>query len=53
VLLHDVFDFDLATVDELLLNGVRHSFLPPDRKRALEATFRAELDALKAVHLTP
>lgn len=46
--LADSFGFDVAAIDEILLNGVRHSFLPAERKRALEAAFRAELDGLKA-----
>ena len=50
-LLADPFGLDLATIDEILLNGVRHSFLPAERKRELEAEYRAELDALKVVHL--
>ena len=50
-LLVDPFGLDLETIDEILLNGVRHSFLPAEPKRALEATYRAELDALKGVHL--
>jgi aminodeoxyfutalosine deaminase len=44
------FGLDLGAADEILLNGVRHSFLPPDRKQAMEAEFRSELAALKAVH---
>jgi len=51
LLLAAEFGCDVATADELLLNGVRHSFLPEDRKRSLEGELRAELDALKAVHL--
>ena len=51
-LLADPFGLDLATIDEILLNGVRHSFLPAERKRELEAEYRAELDALKTVHLS-
>ncbi len=50
-LLADPFGLDLETIDEILLNGVRHSFLPADHKAAMLATHRAELDALKAVHL--
>jgi aminodeoxyfutalosine deaminase len=50
-LLADPFGLDVATIDEILLNGVRHSFLPPSRKQGLEAEFRAELAALKARHL--
>lgn len=45
------FGFDVGTIDEILLNGVRHSFLPLERKQALEATFRSELDRLQTVHL--
>jgi adenosine deaminase len=46
-LLAEPFGFDVAAIDEILLNGVRHSFLPPERKQSLEAAFRAELAALK------
>jgi aminodeoxyfutalosine deaminase len=52
-LLADPFGLEVAAIDEILLNGVRHSFLPPARKEALEATYRTELDALKRVHLNP
>ena len=41
------FGFAAGQIDEILLNGVRHSFLPPERKQRLEAEFRAELAALK------
>ncbi|MBI3941785.1 MAG: adenosine deaminase [Chloroflexi bacterium] len=41
------FGFTLAEIDEILLNGVRHSFLPAERKIALEAEFYAELRVLK------
>jgi aminodeoxyfutalosine deaminase len=51
-LLAEPFRLDTAAADEILLNGVRYSFLPEDAKRRLEAEYRAELDALKAVHLT-
>jgi adenosine deaminase len=40
------FGFDLDAIDDILLNGIRHSFLPDDRKQALEASYR---DALKAL----
>jgi aminodeoxyfutalosine deaminase len=46
-LLPTVFGFDLDTIDEILLNGVRHSFLPVEKKQALEETFRAEMAELK------
>jgi adenosine deaminase len=51
-LLASAFGFDVATIDAILLNGVRCSFLPPDRKQALEAEFQAQLGALKAQHLS-
>jgi aminodeoxyfutalosine deaminase len=41
------FHFDLNTLNELLLNGVRHSFLPADRKNALEAAFQDEINELE------
>jgi adenosine deaminase len=50
-LLAEPFGLDVGTADEILLNGVRHSFLPADRKRRLEAELRTELDALKPSHL--
>jgi adenosine deaminase len=50
-LLGGPFGLAVEAIDEILLNGVRHSFLPAERKYALESEYRAELDALKAVHL--
>ena len=50
-LLVDPFGLELATIDEILLNSVRHSFLSLPAKQRLEARMRAELDALKQVHL--
>ena len=50
-LLGDPFGLDVAGIDEILLNGVRHSFLPPERKQALEARHQQELASLKAAHL--
>src|SRR5262249_6114364 len=41
-LLPSAFGFELETIDEILLNGVRASFLPADERRALEEEFRAE-----------
>lgn len=46
--LASAFHFDLNVIDELLLNGVRQSFLPFERKQALEARFRAEMARLRA-----
>lgn len=42
-LLADPFNFDIATINEIVLNGVRHSFLPAQEKVAMEARFRAEM----------
>jgi len=50
-LLADPFGLDVAAADEILLNGARHSFLPPERKQALEESLRSELASLKEVHL--
>lgn len=50
-LMGEPFGLSVAQCDEVLLSGVRHSFLPEQRKRELEAAFRAELAALKAQHL--
>jgi adenosine deaminase len=45
--LHSAFHLDLDQIDDLLLNGVRHSFLPAERKRSMEAEFRAEMGRLR------
>jgi len=50
-LLDTAFGLDVTKIDEVLLNGVRCSFLPEDRKRQMEREFRGELDGLKATHL--
>lgn len=46
-LLADPFGFDLETIDEILLNAIRYSFLPPDRKQAMETLFWEETAVLK------
>ncbi|HKF35364.1 MAG TPA: adenosine deaminase [Ktedonobacteraceae bacterium] len=46
-LLADPFNFDLDEINEILLNGVRYSFLPEEKKQAMVATFRAEMTRLK------
>jgi adenosine deaminase len=51
-LLDGPFGLGVEQCDEVLLNGVRYSFLPDGRKREMEAQFRAELAALKAEHLS-
>jgi adenosine deaminase len=51
-LLHNQFGLDLASIDTILLNAPRASFLPADRKAALVRTFETELERLKMVLLT-
>lgn len=46
-LLPAVFGLDREPIDRLILNGVRHSFLPPARRGALETEVAAELAALR------
>jgi adenosine deaminase len=46
-LLFNGFAFDLNTVNEILLNGVRYSFLSEERKQAMEAEFRSEMARLQ------
>ncbi len=41
------FNFDLNTINDIILNGVRHSFLPVQEKQALEAAFRDEMAELR------
>ncbi len=46
-LLVDPCGFSRDTIDEILLNGVRFSFLPEEKKRLMEADFRSALRALR------
>ncbi|HLZ58879.1 MAG TPA: adenosine deaminase [Ktedonosporobacter sp.] len=46
-LLHSAFHLDLDTIDQVLLNGICYSFLPPARKQALEAEFQTRLTELR------
>ncbi len=48
LLLHRAFGLRVEQIDELVLNGVRHSFLPAPRRAELEAAFRAEIARLRA-----
>ena len=45
------FSLDVAAIDEILLNGIRCSFLLEPRRQQLEEAFRAELSALSIAHL--
>lgn len=47
-LLHSSFQLDLATINDILLNGVRCSFLPAVRKAELLTEFEQELRTLQA-----
>jgi len=51
ILLDTAFGLGVAQIDEVLLEGVRCSFLPGERKRQMEGEFRKELAGLKAKHL--
>jgi len=52
VLLARPLGLSVTIIDEILLNAVRYSFLPTERRRALEETFLTELAFLKKFHLT-
>jgi len=41
------FNFDINTINEILLNGVRCSFLPVEERQALEALFQTEIAKLR------
>jgi hypothetical protein len=45
--LYQSFHFELATIDEILLNGVRNSFMPAQQKQVMEEKFRAEMTRLR------
>jgi aminodeoxyfutalosine deaminase len=45
------FGLTVGQIDELVLNGFRSSFLPPERKAALVAEVEQRLAALKREHL--
>ncbi|GCE11502.1 adenosine deaminase [Tengunoibacter tsumagoiensis] len=43
------FQLDLPTINEILLNGVRYSFLPPAEKQHLETRFKQEMEQLSPI----
>jgi adenosine deaminase len=47
LLLQEPFGFDITAIDDIVLNGVRHSFVDATRKQELEATFLSDLERLK------
>ncbi len=46
-LLVDPWGFSRETIDEILLNGIRFSFLPEEQQRSMEAVFLEEMRALQ------
>lgn len=48
-LLADPWGFSRETIDGILLNGIRYSFLPDERKQAMESEFRNEMRALRSL----
>lgn len=46
-LLADPWGFSMDTIDEILLNGIRFSFLPDVRKESMETEFRNEMRVLR------
>ncbi|MGZ6390492.1 MAG: adenosine deaminase [Ktedonobacterales bacterium] len=49
-LLHSHMHFALPQIDAILLNAIRASFLPEERKRELETAALADMATLKAAH---
>jgi aminodeoxyfutalosine deaminase len=49
--LADAFGLPVDAIDGILLNALRHSFLPADRALGMEQDFTLEMAALKAEHL--
>ncbi len=45
--LYEPFHFSLDTIDEILLNGVRHSFMHAEKKQKMEEEFRTEMKRLR------
>jgi aminodeoxyfutalosine deaminase len=46
--LYDPFHLSLAAIDNILLSGVRHSFMPIEQKRKMEGEFQVELKRLRS-----
>lgn len=46
--LSDPFNFSLDTIDEILLNGVRHSFMSAEKKQKMQEEFRSEMQRLRS-----
>ncbi len=50
-LLHSAFGLGIATINQILLNGVRYSCLMEDRKKVLEQEFQKKLQVLANQYL--
>jgi aminodeoxyfutalosine deaminase len=46
-LLFTPFNFEINTINEILLNSIRYSFMPVDERQTLEAMFRTEMTRLQ------
>ncbi|HEU0004202.1 MAG TPA: adenosine deaminase [Ktedonobacteraceae bacterium] len=46
-LLATQFGLNIAAIDEILLNGIRYSFLPEQRRKDLETEFKSEMAMLR------
>ena len=46
-LLFAPFDFEINTINEILLNSIRYSFMPVDERQTLEALFLTEMTRLQ------
>ncbi len=51
MLLATTFGLESAAIDEILLNGIKYSFLPEQHRKQLENKFLSELATLKIEHL--
>jgi adenosine deaminase len=50
-LLYNEMGFDLSSIDEIILNGVKQSFLSGDKKKELLSSFKLQMSDLRHVHL--
>jgi hypothetical protein len=48
LLLHTAFGLGADAIDAIVLNAVRHAFLPPERKGEMERRFTAEMAEARA-----
>jgi len=50
-LLQSPLGFNISDIESIVLNGIRHSFLPDQKKLEMTAAYLSEMDSLRAVHL--